>query len=437
MIDPPPGAAELSFLRFSQAYINRFLFVMNDKHDLSQQSPAEAAAVIAYARRELATAGIESPPVIAMNPGAYLRGADGGFGTFLPLLADFLIEGRGRALLSDAIRKADQHIHVLDSALLRQMANIDRQTADLQTVLLTMNNQRAALETRQLALLARVDSELCDIVAQLVADIDQLSERIDRAAADAIDKAGLGTLRVIHLYLPETIQQTVSGWLRDKSAWINARCTALYQRVVADLRELVNDYQAADLAAVSIQPAELPREIDIALGGDVALALATGLGIAAGVALLDVITTGGIGAVSLVVGGAAGSGTAGAMLLQRVRTSLKAALHQPLPAPNGGRTTLSALIDGYIHDGGQPIPGLRERLTAEFDGLSDTIKRQINATVAEAWQPRFDEIQAELNRRMTAATDISGRRLALDDSRRQLTAIGQSCRTIAEALDTL
>jgi hypothetical protein len=285
--------------------------------------------------------------------------------------------------------------------------------------------------------LARIDDELHEIVSQLIADIDQLSERIDRAANDSIDKAGIGTLQLMHLHLPETIQQTVVGWLHDKSAWINARCTALYQRVVNDLRELVSDYQAADLVTVVIQPFDLPRGIDIALGGDVALSLATGLGIAAGVALIDVLSTGGIGAVSLVVGGAAGSGTAGAMLMQRVRTSLKTSLYQSLPAPNESQTSLSALIEGYINDDGQPVAGLRARLVAEFDTLGDAVKVQINATVSEAWQPRLTELQTELDRRSSNAVDIATRRSVLADSRQQLVTFSEAFRAIAETIDAL
>ena len=440
MVDPPPGATELAFLRFSQRYISRFLFVLNDKQQLLRQSPAEAEAVLAYARRLLSAAGIDSPPVTGLNPGAFLRGMaddDGGFGAFLPLLADFLIAGQGRALLWDALHKAEQHGAALDTRLLRQIDDTARDNDQLRAALARLSVQTAALDNRRLGLLARVDNELGALTDQLVAEIDSLQQQIERTASETIDRATIGALRTIPTGLSEAIQTAVSGWLRDKSTWLNGRASALYQQIVDDLCDLVADYQAADLSAVTISRFDLPRGIEVALSGDVALALATGLGIAASVALLDVATTGGIGALSLLVGGAAGSGTAGALLLQRVRTSLKQALKQPLPAPNENRTALSALIDGYWNDAGDAVPGLRERLIAEFDSLDSEIKSQINATIADAWQPRLTELQTELERRAVNASTLETRRQQLETARQQLAMLRQDFTTAAETLADL
>lgn len=414
MLDPPLGATEIAFLQFSMAYVQRFLFVMNDKHNVLLHNPTDAADVIAYAKRELAAVGVEAPIIVGLNPGGYLRGTDSGFDTFWPILAEFLIAGRGRALLTDALHKAAQHVSTLRASLDHRLLDLEQQTSVLRAEQRQIQARAAELQTRQSALQNQVDVELNEIVALILADVDGLAVQIDRDVSNAIDSFGIGALRTIQVQLPEIIQQTVNRWIQDKRVWVNGRCERLFRRVTDALRELSADYHAADLMASAADPMNIPVGMaGVDLGGDVALALATGLGIAAGVALLDVLTSGGVGALSVIVGSAAGGGTAGAMLLQRVRTSLKQTLHKPLAAPNESQTPLSALIEGYIDADGQEVHGLRARIADEFAASEAAMNAHIATAIREAWQPRFQEIETELVRRGNKDSDLTTQRISL------------------------
>lgn len=438
MLDPPLGAAEIAFLQFSMAYIQRFLFVMNDKQDALSSNPTDAADVMAYAHQQLSHAGIEAPLVVGLNPRAFLRGKGGGFNAFLPILADFLIAGRGRALLDDAIHKANRHFMGLHDSLDRRLLDLERQTGELRAEQRQLQARAAELQTRQQSLQAQVDAELNEFVTLITADVDALAAHIDRDVAAAIDEAGIGALRTIQVHLPQTIQKTVNHWMRDKSAWINGRSERLYRRITDSLREWAADYQADGLVAAAPGQIDLPIGLEgVNLSGDVALALATGLGIASGVALLDVLTSGGVGGLSLIVGGAAGSGTAGAMLLQRIRTSLKQTLHKPLPAPNESQTPLSALVEGYVNAEGQSVPGLRAQIAAYFQAASASVNIHIASVIQDAWQPRFAELEAELAARNATDSDLVARTASLVAAQNGLDAIGEAFKALASEVQTL
>ncbi len=417
MVDPPIGAVEIAFLQFSLAYVSRFLFVMNDKQDALSANPLEAADVMAYAERELAAIGIASPVVIGLNPRAYLKdgSASGGFDQFLPRLTDFLIEGRGRALLDDAIRKAGRHTFAIRERVDQRLADLDRQTDELLAELVRVQQKAADLQARKQALIAVVDAEMQDIVALVSTDVDNLSVRIEQNVFAAIDGYGIGALREAHLYLPDVIKATVSTWMQDKSAFVNARFNRLYRNVIADLRELLAEYDSSvelDSAVHTNLSVKLGME-GIRLGGDVAMAVAAGLAIAAGIVLANLLVTGGIGALITMVAGAAGSGTAGAVLMQRVRGSLKAELGKRLAPPNEAQTMLSAVIEGYTDEGGQAVKGIRALIDEEFRTISEAVKGTIAITIHNAWAPRLEEIEAELRRRDAAGADLTTRRTLL------------------------
>lgn len=412
MVDPPIGAVEIAFLQFTLAYVNRFLFVMNDKQNMLAASPDEAAEVMAYAEQELNGIGIESPAVIGLNPRAYLRGENGGFDQFVPRLTDFLIEGRGRALLEDAIRKAGRHALHIRGRIEGRLADLDRQMDDLRAELSRVQQKAADLQARKLALIASVDAEMNDIIALVSTDVDNLSVRIEQNVFAAVESYGVGALREAHIYLPEVIKSTVNTWMQDKSAFVNARFNRLYRNVIADLRELLAEYdQAAELDNTVQTTLSIKLGMDgVQLGGDVAMAVAAGLAIAAGIVLANLLATGGIGAVITIIAGAAGSGTAGAVLMNRVRTSLKLELGKRLDPPNEQQTMLSAVVEGYVDPDGQRVKGIRALIDEEFRSISDAVKGTISVTIQNAWEPRLKEIEAELARRDAVGADLAARR---------------------------
>ncbi len=439
MVDPPIGAVEIAFLQFTMAYVNRFLFVMNDKQNMLTANPGEAAEVMDYAERELNGIGIESPAVIGLNPRAYLKGANGGFDQFVPRLTDFLIEGRGRALLDDAIRKAGRHALHIRGRIEGRLADLDRQTDDLRAELLRVQQKAADLQARKLALIASVDAEMNDIITLVSTDVDNLSVRIEQNVFAAVESYGVGALREAHIYLPEVIKGTVNTWMQDKSAFVNARFNRLYRNVIADLRELLAEYdQAAELDNTVQTMLSVKLGMDgIQLGGDVAMAVAAGLAIAAGIVLANLLATGGIGAVITIIAGAAGSGTAGAVLMNRVRTSLKLELGKRLDPPNERQTMLSAVVEGYVDQEGQQVKGIRALIDEEFRSISDAVKGTISVTIQNAWEPRLKEIEAELARRDAAGADLAARRIMLLEELARVKGIEDHLGTMSAELRTL
>ncbi len=439
MVDPPLGGTEIAFLTFSLAYVGRFLFVMNDKQNMINGSPEQAAEVIAYAERTLESMGIAAPAVIGVNPRAYLRGSGGGFDQFLPRLSDFLIEGRGRGLLADSLRKGESHLRELRTRAEHRLGDLDRQTDDLRAESANLRARAATWETRKAALIAGVDAEIREIVGAVAGDVDKLGVRIETATFEAIDSYGIGGLREAHIRLPEVIKNTVDAWMTDKSSFVNGRFNRLYRNTIADLRELLAEYHPAADPEASVQSA-LSLKLgmtDIRLNGDVAMAVAAGLAIAAGIVLAELITSGAIGGVLTLMAGAAGSGTAGAVLVGRVRTSLKAELKKPLPPPNQSRTMLSAVLEGYVDAQGESIPGVRSLVNTEFEAIGAALKGQIETIVHEAWQPRLTEIEAELTQRAATDRDLSTARATLNAELAALNQIGDSFAADGESLGAL
>jgi len=439
MVDPPIGAVEIAFLQFSMAYVNRFLFIMNDKHGTLAATNNEAAEVLAYAESELSAIGIDAPIVIGLNPRVYLNGNDGGFADFLPRLSDFLIESRGRALLDDAIRKAQRHASTIRTRAEHRLHDLDRQTDDLRAELAHGRQTADALQMRKQALIDRVDAEMSDIVATVAGDVDNLAVRIEQAVFNAIDSYGIGALREAHIHLPEVIKAAVNAWMQDKSTFVNGRFNRLYRNVIADLRELLADYTPdSDLNAITETHLSVKLGIEgIKLNGDVAMAVAAGIAIAAGIVLADLLTSGGVGAIVMLLAGAAGSGTAGAVLLQRVRTSLKTEVRKSLPPPNADRTMLSAVIEGYIGQDDQPVPGVRALINDEFATLSAAVKSTIATSIHNAWTPRLQELEAALALREAAGVDLAAQRHALIATLAQSGFIERDLDEINEALGVL